>query len=220
MFDLKKSKIKLGVLLALIFFALTFLFLIAVVIYFNLTNAKYQQLLKKSGGTVKVPEGTLIPSQVLNNKAKYNRQGIVVRGKVFTEPVVCEKKECPASDSCCGCPTERGLSFFDPTAVLTQQAQGKLELLGVNKSRFCQRQPGNCDYHCQDWTLGAVYDVAGVFFSEAPPPGWKLSLDYYFQVESKNLVGTTPFTESATNLFNEIKDTIKNFRTSGSYVLP
>ncbi len=205
---------------ALGFFALTFIFLIAVVVYFNITNAKYQALLQKSEQTVKLPAGTLIPSQILQNKAQYNQQRISVRGKVAGEPVVCEKKQCPANDSCCGCPAEKSLSLADPAAVLTQKALGRFELLSASKGHLCQRQPGACTYDCQDWQEGTVYDITGVFYSDSPPPGWKLSLDYYFLPESKNLVSAGNLTQSATNLFDEIKQAIQSFRTSGSYVLP
>lgn len=216
----KKKKISLGLVFSLGVSLGLLLFLIAVVIFFNLTNVKYFPYLKKETGELKPSEEVLIPSQILNNKSQYNKQRILVRGRVSEEPAVCEKKECPTSDPCCGCPSERDLLISDSEAILTSKTKGVLRLLGPNGKSLCQRRQGSCEYSCQDWVKGVIYDVSGTFFAEPPPPGWKLSLEYYFKVESKNLVKTTSLGESARNVFNDIKEMFKQLTTSGSYVLP
>lgn len=162
----------------------------------------------------------LTPSQILNNKPKYNQQKITVRGRVSPGPVVCERKECPPSDPCCGCPSERALIIHDPGVALTSKTGGRLRLVDSDGKQFCQRRQSSCKYHCRDWIERAIYDVRGVFFAEPPPPGWKLSLEYYFQVESKNLVKKVGLGESIGNVFREIKEKIEKLKTSGYYILP
>lgn len=162
----------------------------------------------------------LAPSQVLNNKSKYNQSRIVISGRVSPGPVVCERKECPVDDPCCGCPSERDLIIYDPGVVLSPKAEGRLRLLAPQGGSFCRRRVLSCDYDCGDWTEGAIYDVGGVFFAEPPPPGWKLSLEYYFQVESKELVKKVGPKEFIGNLFEEIKNLVEKFKKSGYYILP
>ncbi|PJC28349.1 hypothetical protein CO054_00560 [Candidatus Shapirobacteria bacterium CG_4_9_14_0_2_um_filter_39_11] len=216
----KKKKISVSLILSLSISLGLFFFLIAFVIFFNLTNVRYLQYLRGEKGEINPPEGALIPSQILNNKPKYTQQRIIVRGRVSPEPAVCEKKECPTNDPCCGCPSERDLLISDSEAVLTSKTKGVLRLLDPNGKSLCQRQKFSCEYSCQDWVKEAIYDVGGTFYAEPPPPGWKLSLEYYFKVESKNLVKTTSLGESARNVFNDIKEMFKQLTTSGSYVLP
>jgi len=165
-------------------------------------------------------EEWLTPSQILNNKGKYHQQKIVIRGKVVLAPVVCLRKECPSNDPCCGCPSERHLVIVNQGAVLTSETKGQLRLLNPTGKPFCQRRQGSCDYECQDWLKGAIYDVGGEFFSEPPPWGWRLSLEYYFLVESKNKVRTIGFGESLGNIIKDIKAMIKQLTTTGYYVLP
>ena len=165
-------------------------------------------------------EAKLIPSQVLSNKSAYNQQEITIRGRVSPEPVVCEKEECPLDDSCCGCPTERNLALFDAGKLLTSE-EGGLRMLDASTGKpLCTRQLKSCDYLCGDWIKGAIYDVSGKFYAQPPPPGWKMSLEYYFQVEGKNLVKRVSFGESFGNLLSEIKEKLQNWRSSGQYVLP
>lgn len=165
-------------------------------------------------------EERLAPSQVLNNKSKYSRKTITIRGKVSPEPVVCERKKCPPEDSCCGCDSERDLIVSDSGVSLTSKTKGRMKLLDEKGGSFCQRRQPSCEYDCRDWIEGAVYDVSGLFYAESPPPGWKLSLDYYFQVENKDLVKKAGFAESLGNLWREIKEIIKNLRSTGYYILP
>lgn len=166
-----------------------------------------------------IAEEVVTPSTLLNNRAKYSRQRVVIRGRTTREPAVCERKECPADDSCCGCPQERNLILNDSNVVVTSKSGGRLRLLDEQKQPLCQRQVGSCEYNCGEWKIGAIYDVTGDFFGEAPPPGWKMSLEYYFLVENKSLVRTVGILDTIGNLFNEIKAQFQKLKTTGSYVL-
>ncbi|HUS60147.1 MAG TPA: hypothetical protein VMX76_02075 [Nevskiaceae bacterium] len=164
-------------------------------------------------------KGSIIPSQVLNSKAKYTQQNIVIRGRVALERVVCEKKKCPVDDVCCGCPQLRNLVIKDPGKTLTSESEGLLRLLDSKLQPFCQRSKTSCDYDCQDWVDNAIYDVSGLFFAEPPPTGWKMSFDYYFQVEDKEPVKKVGTVDIIKNIFNEAVSKVKEWTTSGSYVL-
>jgi len=217
MASLPKHKIKNRFLLFLavvVAFVAPLTLLILGVFIFRQTNP----VIKINPGEEIKTEERLIPSQVLSNKAKYHQQEVVIRGRASPEPVVCERKECPTNDSCCGCPVERDLILADAGKVLTSQ-EGAMRLIEAGKS-LCQRRQYSCDYDCGDWLRGAIYDVNGKFFAESPPPGWKLSLNYYFQVESKNLVKKVSLSETFNNFFSEIKNRLNNLKTSGQYVLP
>ena len=211
---LKKGKIKfLSFLTLLVSLIIPLILVILGIVIFNKTNPVVKINLEKSK-----EEDRLTPSQVLSNKSKYDQQEIVIRGRVFPEQVVCDRKECPTNDSCCGCPVERDLILADANKVLTSQ-EGTLRLIGAGKS-FCQRRSHSCDYDCGDWLKGTTYDVNGRFYAESPPPGWKLSLNYYFQVKSKNLVKKASLNEALGNFISEVMNKIASFKTSGQYILP
>ncbi len=216
----KAKKISLKLLLRLIVAFLTFiipLMLVVVTVYiFNQTRKIKKKVIEKK----EVVEEQLTPSQILGNKAKYSQQKIVIRGRVKPEEAVCERRECPADDPCCGCPPEKDLIIYDADVVLTSKTGGRLRLLDSKGKSFCQRRQLKCDYHCQDWIGGAIYNVSGLFYAEPPPPGWKLSLDYYLQVESKELVKRVGFVELLGNLLREIKEMVARIKTSGYYILP
>jgi len=161
----------------------------------------------------------LIPSTVLNNKAKYNQQTIVVRGKLSIDPVVCQKIQCPANDSCCGCPVSRNISLKDPDQTLTSQTSGSFQLVNNSGTSICQRKINSCDYSCQDWNNGMVYDISGQFFAQAPPPGWNMSLDYYFVVTGKNLTSSDQLSSGLTNFISGIKQLYEQITSSSGYVL-
>jgi hypothetical protein len=213
----KHTKRSLLIFLAILFsFILPLALLITGIFIFRKTNLVIKRIPEEQ---IEREEG-LTPSQILANKSKYSQQKIAIRGRVVPEPVVCERKECPLDDSCCGCPSERNLAVNNPGQVLSSQ-EGSLRLVEAQTGKaFCTRQAKSCDYLCGDWVKGAVYDVNGEFFAESPPPGWKLSLNYYFQVESKELVKRVGLGESFGNFVNEIKEKFKSFKTSGYYVLP
>lgn len=165
------------------------------------------------------PEDVVKPSDLLNNRAKYAGKRVVVQGRVSRESAVCEKKECPADSPCCGCPEERSLVLSDNNRVLVSaQGVAKLRLLDEEKEPLCSLAAGSCKYECPGWKENAIYNVTGNFFSEVPPPGWKISLDYYFTVESKSLVRTVGVLDTIRDFFYEIQNQIKQLRTSESYV--
>jgi len=95
-------------------FVLPLLFLILGVVIFKASN-RFAQTLKEKGVNI---EERLIPSQILKNKSQYHEQKIWLRGQVNLSPIVCEKKECPAEDNCCGCPNERDLYLYDAGTIL------------------------------------------------------------------------------------------------------
>ena len=204
-------------LIILFSFLLPLLFLILGVVVFRASNKFAQTLTEEE--KIKTEE-RLTPSQVLKNKSQYRQEKIWLRGRVFLSPVVCEKKECP-QDACCGCPNERDLVVYDAGTILKSSGEEKLNLKDVFTGKsFCQRKQGSCDYDCGDWYKGAVYDIYGQLFADSPPPGWQKSLNYYFEVEGKNLVKNVSFGESLGNLYNDLKEKFKSFKTSGQFVLP
>lgn len=197
---------KLAVILSVAFSLLLFVSLIGYVIWFNLTNVRYLKLSTSSEKAL--PEGTLIPSEILANQVKYQQQKVSVRGKVETEMVVCERKECPAGDACCGCPPTRNLRIDDPEASLISGGQKILRILDTQGQSFCQRLTNSCDYDCPDWFLGGVYEARGTFLTDT------------FRVENKVLVRRPNLADSLGNFFLGIKKKISSLKTSGSFVLP
>lgn len=198
-------------------FILPLVFLILGVVIFKASNRFVQSLKEEKAET----EERLIPSQILKSKAKYHQQKFWLRGRVGLSPVVCEKKECPVGDNCCGCPLERDLYLYDAGNILKSSGEEKLRMRDVfTGESLCQRRQGSCEYDCGDWNKGAIYDVYGNFFAEAPPSGWQKSLNYYFEVENKNLVRKINFSENFSNFIEEIREKIQSWRTSGQYILP
>lgn len=212
----KGSKNKTKWLVVTVTFALPLLLLLAGVILFVETTV----LPKKTSQEAIETKGALAPSEVLNNKARYNQQGIVIRGRISPEPVVCHHQNCPESDPCCGCPSERNLLISDAGVLLRPKTKGRLRILAVGGQSFCRRIPNSCEYDCGDWKKDGVYEARGLFSAEPPPRGWKISLDYYFQAEEKRLVGMISFGTSLENIFQEVSEFFKGLTTtSGSYVL-
>jgi hypothetical protein len=164
--------------------------------------------------------GILSPSEALNNKSQYAGQRITLIGRVNLAPVVCQKQDCPSEDKCCGCPSDRDLAIKDAGVIFSAKTKELLKMLDKDKKSLCQRQEGGCDYTCPDWVTGGVYEVTGMFYAQSPPPGWKLSLEYYFVPEEKKIVQKQiQFRESLSTLFQEIKTKIQGFQTAGEYVL-
>lgn len=214
----KITKRRLFIFLAVFFgFVLPLVLIIAGVFIFRITGAPVKEIAEAE--RMKAEE-RLTPSQILNDKFRHNKERLVVRGRVLTEPVVCERKECPGNDPCCGCPPQRNLVIVDAGTVMTSKTQGRLRLLGLAGEPLCQRRESSCDYQCLGWIEGAVYDVSGTFSAEPPPRGWRISLEYYFQVEDKSLVERTAIGQSVGNVFREIREMVKDLGTSGYYVLP
>lgn len=165
--------------------------------------------------------GVLKPSAVLNSQAKYARQNLILRGKLVAEEVVCERKECPEDDPCCGCEDKKDLILIDADAsILSEKAKARLYLFEKERKSLCQKIPGTCDYDCSDWQMGKIYNVEGTFFSEAPPPGWGRSLDFYFMIKDKELAEQQVVgRQRLENFLDDFKSFFKKLKTSGYYVL-
>jgi len=170
-----------------------------------------------SGGEVQ--DQVITPKSILSAKSQYNGKLVTVRGKLNYEPVVCQKMECPVQDKCCGCPQERRLSLLEPQSNLSQGTLS-FPIVDTDNTPFCQRIENSCDYDCQGWKEGQTYDVSGKFYSQSPPPGWKLSLDYYFVATSKEPVSGISLGSPVGNLFQNIKKFFSSLSGEGSYVLP
>lgn len=213
---MKKKKLNFFVLASLIISFLSFLVVIWVVFSSNLT---IQTPSSAPRSPEEVPFSALTPSEVLNKKSLYSGKEITIRGKVIGAPVVCERKECPVDDSCCGCPWEKNLVIVDEGSILSPKTKERLKLLGMEGKSLCHRLKGGCRYECGDWKEGGIYGVYGEFWAEAQPPGWSKYLDFYFKVEDKKFVKSFGFGSKIALMFQEIKNTIKNLKSSGSYIL-
>jgi hypothetical protein len=165
-------------------------------------------------------ENALSPSDVSENKTKYKDQIITLKGRVEKENAVCQKKECPENDPCCGCPDKINLYLYDSTSSLSQKTKTAFKLVGEKKEELCQRKPLSCSYECKGWQTGSVYNITGKFFAESPPPGLKISFDHYLEVYSKEFSKKPTLSEKIGNLINDIKQFINKTKNSGSFVLP
>jgi len=213
----KKGKINLIILLSLI---ITFASLIVVIWAVIKFNAASREILKNLKTPQEISPKGISPSEVLNQKSAYSGKKITLRGRVTEAPVVCQKKDCPPDDACCGCPWERNLILIDENGILTSQTKESLRLLDKEGRSFCQRQKGSCQYQCGDWRKGGIYEIYGEFWAESPPPGWGKSMDFYFRVEDKKLSKSLGFGSKINLLFQDIKNLFRNLKTSGEYVLP
>lgn len=219
----EKPKVSLGVLISLIISGFLLVFLVALIIFFNITNVRYRQYLEKGKEELKALGEALAPSQVVENKAQYKGKELLIRGKVFQEPTVCEKKECPKEDPCCGCKQERNLVIADHDKAIQDKSIWRLRLMGPGAQAFCQRKENSCVYECPGWKMEAIYDVIGTFFAEPPPvgSGWKVYFDFYFEVENKELVKEESFLDWPGRVVESIKGFINKIRGSAEYyILP
>ena len=214
---MKKGKINLIILLSLI---ITFASLIVVIWAVIKFNAASREILKNLKTPQEISPKGISPSEVLNQKSAYSGKKITLRGRVTEAPVVCQKKDCPPDDACCGCPWERNLILIDENGILTSQTKESLRLLDKEGRSFCQRQKGSCQYQCGDWRKGGIYEIYGEFWAESPPPGWGKSMDFYFRVEDKKLSKSLGFGSKINLLFQDVKNLFRNLKTSGEYVLP
>lgn len=167
-----------------------------------------------------LPASVLTPKTVLSAKSVYNGQLVTVRGKLNYDPVVCQKTQCSDQDKCCGCPDSRTISLSEPSGLSGGSAA--FPLVDSDNNPFCVRKEGSCEYDCQDWQEGLVYDITGTFYAQTPPPGWKISLDYYFIVSGKQVaVGSSgQLKNQVGGIMGHVKQLIKSFSTDGTYVLP
>jgi len=191
--------------------------LIVLILVHNFLNLKIQN---QSETLIPIDEDTLKPSQLLSDKKNYANQDLVLRGRVVKEPVVCQKKECPETDPCCGCPEKRDLLIYDEETSLGGSTDGRLQLLTLENDSFCRRKIGSCDYQCGDWFEGGIYQIRGTFFYKKPPLGWAASWEYHFIVKEKKLLGKSDLGKNIANFGQELMDKLKSLSTSGGYVLP
>jgi len=163
----------------------------------------------------------LRPSQVLENKYKYKGQKLTIWGKISQAPMVCERKECPKEDSCCGCKPERNIVISDPEAVVVKETVWRLRVLGPSGQAFCKRLPNSCQYECPDWEMGSIYELKGIFFAEPPPrgTGWRIYFDFYFEVEEKKLIRKPGIIDIPKRFFKGIQELIQGLGSSGYYIL-
>lgn len=163
--------------------------------------------------------GKKLTREVLANKAKYANQYLVIRGKVQPEPVVCERKICPKNDPCCGCKEKKNLIMSDAEASFLADEPGRLPIFNPGKEPFCTRSYGSCDYDCQDWKLGGLYEMKGTFFAEAPIAGSGVSLwEFYFEVENKAQVTEAKAISLPEKFIGNLKELVKKLRTLGYYI--
>ncbi|HUV43084.1 MAG TPA: hypothetical protein VMY36_04270 [Patescibacteria group bacterium] len=161
------------------------------------------------------------PSEISRDKAQYQDKFIVIQGRVTEGDMVCERKECPSDDPCCGCEHKRDLVVSNSGTTVISQSSGNLRLLGPSKESFCQRISNACRYDCGDWQPGEVYELRGTFRTTPPPPGSGLRIysDSYFEVQEKRLVRTLGIVDQVKSLFLDLKNIIQSTRTSGYYIL-
>ncbi len=194
------------------------IFLFETIPYEHLPFKEKMEALKSR--VVATPESEVVkPSEVLADKKKYANRQLVVRGRVSDDKVVCERLSCPKNDPCCGCPLKKNLIVSDADLPFLSDQPRNLPLFGPEEESLCVREPGNCDYNCPGWQIGSVYDLEGTFFAESPIAGSGIQIwDFYFSVEGK----TQASQAEGASLFNQIsgnlKEIIKQLRTSGYYV--
>lgn len=169
---------------------------------------------------VATPESQVVkPSEVLANKPKYANKPLIVRGRVSQDKVVCERVECPANDSCCGCPAKKNLIISDADLPFLSDQPRNLPLFGSNEESLCTRKLGSCDYLCPTWQQGQVYDVEGIFSAETPIAGSGIQIwDFYLEVESNRLVPKTESNGWFQGITSNVQELIKQLKTSGYYV--
>ncbi len=212
------TKVLKGNFFYLFFLIILLIYLFILLVLFN--QKKNNQEWKETTETEKEKiKEVLIPSDLLSEKGKYAHQKINIRGKTFLLPVVCQRKDCPPEDKCCGCPPERDLFVSDPEMVLLQEKRSQLKLVDQEGKSLCQRKTNSCEYSCNEWIPGVVYDIWGEFIYDPPPPGWKRSLDFYFRAENKIEAKRVNPIESLSNFWKEIRGFFQRLTTSNSYII-
>lgn len=194
--------------------------LVSILIVLFLVYSQLNLKIQDQEINILVDSRALKPSQLLADKNSFANQEVILRGRVVKEPAVCQKKECLATDLCCGCPEKRDLLIYDEETSLSRSADGRLQLLTSEGDSFCRRKMGSCDYQCGDWLEGGIYQIKGTFFYKKPPSGWAASFEYHFLVKEKRLVGKVDWGKKVTNFWQEFMGSLKGFSTSGGYVLP
>lgn len=214
-----KNKISFLSIVSLVIALFSLVIVVILSAFFTIKSREYLNRLKTIPSSY--PKEVVKPSDVLAQKGSFSKKMIVVRGKVITTPIVCERKECPPEDPCCGCPSKRDLVMIDADKLIEVRTGESLRLTDQNGESLCYREE-KCQYNCGDWKIRGIYDIYGEFLAEAPPPGWRKYLDFYFRVESKKIVeGEIAFLERINRLIKETKGWVTNsFKGGGLYVLP
>lgn len=200
-------------LLAMVVFLTGLASIIFFAFYFYSLDAKNTS----SNLTKTVEVSVLTPGQLISQTAKYNNQPVTVRGIIDQETVVCEKRECPVDDTCCGCPQNKNLILTEAQIAIENKLQTTLSLLGANSEVLCQRQTGGCQYDCPGWVKGAVYDVTGIFHGEKQL-GLSVIVNLNLQVKSKEMVKKLSLFDSLNRFWDGLKQTFGEFKTSGTFV--
>ncbi len=161
----------------------------------------------------------IVPSSLLENKPQYLNQRVAIRGKVAMEPILCERKQCPAEDSCCGCDLERNLVVSDPPAFSSKTQD--LVIVGTQGEKLCRRTADSCQYICPDWEMGSIYDLTGAFLAEETPPaaGMNIYFNMRFLIEEKKLEAKVTAIDQPGRIIESFYDWVKSLG-SPSYVLP
>ena len=171
------------------------------------------------GGTMVADGGEEVsPAVVLANKMSYNDKYLELRGIVTEEATVCERKECPQEDRCCGCPDNKDLFLSNADSGWQSSTAGRMTLLDKGGSHLCSRLVNSCQYGCNSWEPGAIYRVSGKFYATPPPPGWMMSLEYYFMVDGKTMLSQVSWTDTLSNTINYWWGSLRDSLSSGSYI--
>ncbi len=151
----------------------------------------------------------LNPSDILTDVLYYSDKEVNIHGIVVYGEGSCEKRSCPDYDSCCGCSSNRDLILKDTTSNLFNQS-GEIKIFDPGKQSICQRKQDSCDYDCNDWVPGGLYEITGTLVV-VRPLGLTVSrgyLEFYLEVKGKHKIsGPTP----VENKDNMLDTTIKRF---------
>lgn len=131
----------------------------------------------------------LKPSNVLSDVLYYSDKDIGVVGQIVYGERVCGQRVCAPDDNCCDCEANRDLIIKDKAGGILDQT-GEIRLYGVERSPLCEKKARSCDYNCQDWTIGGLYEVTGRFIA-VKPYGINISrgyLEYYMEVRDKKFI--------------------------------
>lgn len=199
---------------------LIMLLVLLVLITKNLGERKKELLESERVSLSEKGEKIFTPKELLDNKSAYRDKFVSIRAKIYTEPIVCEKRTCPVGKQCCGCPETRDLLAGDFRVSLDKDVIESLKLKGPGEKALCQREENSCNYHCQDWQIGGIYDISGYFSYQPGPTGWNHPIAIYLTVSSKKLLQTIGLLEN----FGRFKDKMIMFlgslQNEGSYVMP
>lgn len=181
----------------------------------------YGKKITTERGTEIKTSSLLKPSEILSQKAAYRGQKVALIGKVNLAPIVCETKDCPEEDPCCGCDLNRDLAVYDTGVSFTQPTGEILKIKPSSDGFYCQRIQGTCDYECPDWALGGVYEALGTLvYKPIRGVAWKISEELFFIVSEKELKGEEKTSEKFFSVFEGLKDFYEKYIKAPSHYLP